>query len=181
MIFARLLPTLLVPSALVSQIATVTAVERAFSPRLAAGSLVTVVGTNLAGASGVQLGGKAAAVLTPASPTQIAIQLPVDLAPGPTTLVVRTSAGTSAPFPITLDAYAPTLRGAGSECKTGVDTFLEVIDEGLGSTDPPVATGETTSPASLARTLVTPSVTLDGVQTGVITSVLVTWFQESTR
>jgi uncharacterized protein (TIGR03437 family) len=174
--FLKVVPLLAISTVLVAQTASVTSVVNTYSPRLSPGSLVTVVGANLTGTFAVQVGGKAAAVLTSASATTIAIQLPVDLAPGPTTLVVSTRSGSSDPFPLTLDAYAPIFRGAGIPCNIGPGTILEVLAGGLGPTDPPVATGQTASPESLARTVAKVSFTLDGTPAEVMESALVTWY-----
>src|SRR5215469_3096712 len=111
-------------SALVAQTPAVTSLSNRFTERLSPGSLVAVLGTNLTDTLGVQVGGRPAAVLTLVSPTQIAIQLPVEFPPGPTTLVVTTRSGTSSPFNITLDSYAPTLTGFGVGCKTGPEGVL---------------------------------------------------------
>ena len=115
-------------------------------------------------------------MLTSASPTKVAIQLPVDLGPGPTTLVVSTGSGSSAPFPLTLDTYAPTFMGAGIACNIGPGTIVQVLAGGLGPTDPPVATGQTANPESLPRTVARVSFTLDGTPAEVMDSALVTWY-----
>jgi uncharacterized protein (TIGR03437 family) len=175
--FRKFAPLILaIPTLLVAQTASVSSVVNSYGVRLSPGSLVTVEGTNLEGAVGVQVGGKTAAVLTPVSATKIAIQLPVDVGPGPTTLVVSSGSGSSVPFPLTLDTYAPIFRGAGIPCNIGQGTILEVLAGGLGPTDPPVATGQTANPATLARTVAKVSFTLDGTPAEVMDSALVTWY-----
>jgi uncharacterized protein (TIGR03437 family) len=175
--FCKSVPLILaISTVLVAQTASVTSVVNTYSARLSPGSLVTVVGTNFTGKVGVQVGGKAAAVLTLASGTKIAIQLPADLAPGPTTLVVSTESGSSTPFPLTLDTYAPTFTGAGIPCDIGPETIFQVLAGGLGPTNPPVATGQTANPETLPRTVAKVSFTLDGTPAEVMDSALVTWY-----
>src|SRR5205823_6640356 len=84
--------------ALLAQIPTLTSVA-ADSPGFAPGELVRLAGTNFADKTAVYVGGLPAAVFPNyASSTFLLVQLPVELTPGPTTLIVTTNAGSSVPF-----------------------------------------------------------------------------------
>ena len=109
---------------------------------------------------------------------QLVVQLPMELGAGPTTVTVGTTAGTSAPFNATLDAYAPTLYSADSSGK-GMGSFTDlsgnpissqntahageavtVIATGLGPTNPPVSTGKVASVPSPTAQM--PAITVAG-------------------
>lgn len=142
------------------------------SPRLAPGTLAGIFGNNFgtSKAISVTFGGKQAYLLAVTN-AQINVEIPVDAAPGATTVVV----GTSAPFNITLAQYAPavyTANGTGTgqaafasanhgPFKAG-DIFAATA-LGLGPTTPPVATGiATPSPAPTTTAKIT--ATVAGVQ-----------------
>jgi uncharacterized protein (TIGR03437 family) len=89
------------------------------------------------------------------SPKQVNVLLPIDAAPGPTTLQIRNSAGISAAVPITIRPVAPqllTVDGTivnalhldgsavtkSSPAKPG--ETIKVYATGLGQTDPPMVT-----------------------------------------
>jgi len=62
--------------------------------------------------------------------------LPRELVPGASTVSVTTRHGTSAPFPIALDSYAPAFLPPWSHCESGSQIgFISGV--GLGPTDPP--------------------------------------------
>jgi uncharacterized protein (TIGR03437 family) len=81
------------------------------SENLCPGLEVAIIGSNL-GAFGAQstvtVGGQQAQIIQDGSGTVFAV-LPADLPVGPTTLTVTYNGQTSAPFPITLVAYAPAI------------------------------------------------------------------------
>ena len=172
-----------------AQIPTISAVLNGadFSSRVSPGVMAIVVGTNLGPTSAVTgnpvpattvtvtIGGRNAHVLF-ASATQLNLQIPTELSAGTTTVTVRTAAGTSNPFNITLATHSPALFAQGSgqnppgifNRTTGqiISTsnpaipgeFLTTYANGLGPTNPAVATGApaassplavTTSPATL--------------------------------
>jgi len=188
---------LMIPRALPAQAPTVTRVFNSGSAdaRLSPGALATVRGANLVVSTstddyfypqtpGVTVGGKAAYVL-PISNSDgnvVDVQLPVELAPGRTTLVVTTSAGTSAPFDLTLEAYAPGLlpgigvaRSGSEGCYARVAALGDlatVFATGLGATILAVATGTAAPSQPLASTIVKPVVTVGGRPAEVLESVL---------
>ncbi len=86
------------------------------SKNLCPGLEVIILGSNL-GAFGAQstitVGGEQAQIIQNGSGTVFAV-LPADLSVGPTTLTVSYNGQTSAPFPITLTAYAPAIAQVNS-------------------------------------------------------------------
>ena len=90
-----------------------------YSTNLCPGLSVAIYGTNFgSSASGVSfmVGGKPGYILN-VSPNQINGQIPFEVSPGPTTLVVTVSGSSSPGLPITLAAVAPsfvTADGSGS-------------------------------------------------------------------
>jgi uncharacterized protein (TIGR03437 family) len=160
-----------------AQTPTVTSVSNAFSgPVLSPGVLASVLGTNFGTdrtAVTVTVGGKPGFVLA-ATGTQVNVQIPVELTPGPTTLTIARSGATSAPFNITLGTYAPTIPTAnGSDAvlfnNAGVLAQVKRGDNvsfnatGLGPTNPAVATGTPPTPGVLSNCVTTPQLTLGGV------------------
>jgi uncharacterized protein (TIGR03437 family) len=146
--------------------------------RLSPGILATVSGTNLAGATNmtVSVGGTAAAVIS-ASATQILIQIGYNAPIGLTSLVV----GNSAPFPITLAAYAPTLSTTATHTTGAVinasapaaaGETIVLYATGLGATNPAVAAGATSPSSPLANTVAMPTVTAGGTPAPVLASLL---------
>jgi uncharacterized protein (TIGR03437 family) len=150
-------------------------------------ALTTPWPTTLGGAQ-VSVGGKSAA-LSFASPTQLNIQLPVDVAPGSAQVTVTVQGKGSASATVTLASYSPgifTFTPTGSTQSLG--EFLHVKDSsfvtaqspaqpgetlvvqaaGLGPTSPSVATGAA-SPGtpSPATTTVQPTVSV-GCQQGTV-------------
>jgi uncharacterized protein (TIGR03437 family) len=175
-----LVAALTMPSALFAQVPTVAAVSNLGGRGLAPGMLAAISGTNFVGAISVFVGGRPAAVLEVSSPARLLVQLPVELTPGPASVVVTAGGGSSAALPVVLEAYAPALTGFGVSCNldgTGDPTPIgTAVAFGLGATDPPVPTGQTPPPTTLAHTLVTPTVTIGGHPAPVIASVLVSWY-----
>ncbi|HEV8145856.1 MAG TPA: hypothetical protein VGP79_05730 [Bryobacteraceae bacterium] len=157
-----------------------------FQTALAPGSQAAVFGSNL-GPNGVAarptdpsitVGGRPAYVYF-ASGAQVNFQVPVELAPGPTTLVLTYQSRSSAPYALTLLPYAPsilTINGSG----TGAGAFQHANGTlvgqapaqpgetivcsltGLGATNPPVSTGQITPGSPLSITVVIPTVTVGG-------------------
>jgi uncharacterized protein (TIGR03437 family) len=148
-----------------------------FDNRLSPGALASVYGTNLgtSTSTSVTVGGKAAAVLF-ASAGQFSIQIPFDAPTGATSIQVANSA----PFNVTLSAYAPGLFTA-SQTGTGLASAshsdgtpvtttspaalgetVSFFANGLGPTNPAVATGVAAPASPQAATLVQPTVTIGG-------------------
>ncbi|MGO9894451.1 MAG: IPT/TIG domain-containing protein, partial [Bryobacteraceae bacterium] len=92
---------------------TVTAVVNStnYLPQLCPGMFASVYGTNFgtnAANVSVTVGGKPAYVYASSLvATQFAIEIPFEVSPGATTLIVTVSGAQSAPFNITLATYAP--------------------------------------------------------------------------
>jgi uncharacterized protein (TIGR03437 family) len=165
------------------------------SGALAPGVLATVSGVNIGptqsqsgAASGlsVTVNGKPAAVLL-SSATQINVQIPVDLNPGPATVIVQYQGKTSSAFSIQLAAYAPALmtnttgpkmvifaRADGTAgTAQNVPSPGEVITlytDGLGSTNPAVATGAVAT--TFTPTAIKPLVTINGEPATVLDAAL---------
>jgi uncharacterized protein (TIGR03437 family) len=153
-----------------------------FTSALSPGGIAALYGTDLAPTSGnttVTLGGKACYVRF-VSAGQVNIQLPVNLGAGTYNLVVTHDGLNSAPFKVTLTAYAPaifTLNSSGSgpgkftDGSTVVSTSspAKIGDTvsgygiGLGTTSPVVATGVVAPSTPPASTLTKPTVTVGGV------------------
>jgi len=139
----------------------------------------------------VQVGGLSAPVLarsTFATIAYLTIQIPVELALGPTTIEVTSGlSGTSSrPFHIRLDPYAPGLTGnvtrltpsgsspvsclPGETAMPGDVVTAKVV--GLGPTEPRVPTGTRAPDTPRALTVVRPSITVSGEAAEVVESVL---------
>lgn len=197
---------LLIPAALFAQpfIDTVSS-----AGGLARGGLAEVEGGFFDRTATVRVGGIPAAVLgyqvfypNEGGERGLQIQLPVDLPPGPTTLVITTGGASSDAFPITIEPYAPDLVGRGTApvalagpfaavrfdralpsggfgppyCSTGqppkAGELVRVYAAGLGATDTPIATGAPAPVSPLAHTLSTPTILVGGRTAEVIESVL---------
>jgi uncharacterized protein (TIGR03437 family) len=118
------------------------------SAGIAPGSLITIYGVNLsngvAAASSVplplSLGGTsvsindAAAPLIFVSPGQINAQVPVEILPGPATLVIRAGGVESAPVAFSLMAVAPGLWNLGTG-SVRVGDYVSVFGTGSGVLD----------------------------------------------
>ena len=159
-VYALLIST----AAALAQTPTVAAVANVanYGPALCPGLDVAIFGTNygLVGSTNVSftVGGKTGFVVS-VTPDQIGAQLPVDAPTGSTALIVTAHGIASAPFNITLAAYAPELftqNGTG----VGTGSFLTAANTlvtpgapahpgdvlstyviGLGPTDPVTPTG----------------------------------------
>src|ERR1700723_1590476 len=167
---------LLVSSAAQAQ-PTITSVGNAASlqPAFSPGSLAVVFGTNLTvtgSTTTVTVGSLPGFVLSPTTPTQINVQIPVNAPLGATTLTV-TVGSASASTNITLAAYAPAFFeqsatvGAFADALKGTaitaanpatpGEILTGYAVGLGATNPAVATGvsPTGAPPTAAKVTLT--------------------------
>jgi len=141
-----------------------------FAPTISPGSLATLFGGNLAGAS-VSLGGQAAQVLFSNS-QQINFLTPANLPAGPVMLTVTNPRGLTGSLTATVAAVAPgiffdpatrfgAVLDAGSADTTqarpaGHGDYVEIYGTGLGPTS--IASG-----GNLSQTLVTPQVWIAGI------------------
>ena len=163
---------------------TVTAVQNLFdySTNLCPGVLVVVYGTNFGttvSAVTITVGGKPGYILPGgAATTELLAQIPFEVSPGPTTLIISVNGTPSAAFPMTLAATAPafhTVDGSGSgsgvfqsaalalltsaaPAKPG-DTVVALVT-GLGATNPPTATSATPKAGNVP--VATPTITVGG-------------------
>lgn len=133
------------------------------------------------------VGGRSAPVISlpNGDANSVEVQLPVELTPGPATMLVSNSAGTAAAVNLTLEQYSPGLfpflqivhapGGANSGCYGNLaapgDT-VSVYATGLGATNPVVGAGQAAPASPLAVTLVMPAVTIGGQAAEVVESVL---------
>jgi uncharacterized protein (TIGR03437 family) len=112
----------------------------------------------------VTVGGKAAYVFAVVN-AQVNIEIPIELAAGPTTITVSVGGATSAPFNLTLDAFSPVLAtsGANNVNLYLADSFtpVPVVNPGnfvvgyafgLGQTKPPLTTGQPSPAGALCAT-----------------------------
>jgi uncharacterized protein (TIGR03437 family) len=171
---------------LCAQTPTITSVTGAGTNLLCPGARAFVNGSNLGGASAVvTVGAKQGYVRGNSTNTFLDVQLPVDAALGPTTLKV----GASAPFNMTLAQYAPGVLTDGlpddiaaashysSQKSVTVSNpatpgeQVELFVNGLGPTNPPVATGVSPNDNS-AVTVTLPTITLAGESAKVSTAFL---------
>jgi uncharacterized protein (TIGR03437 family) len=155
------------------------------STQLAPGSLANVIGSNFGTSTSIAVtaGGKPCAVLN-ASASQLQIQFPVDASLGPGTLQV----GTSAPFGISLQKYAPALYSADGSGQGNVAAYdasgalvtasnpmspgdaMIVYANGLGPTNPVVPTGSVSPSSPIAGTTAAPTVTVAGMPATILFS-----------
>ncbi|MGO9449637.1 MAG: 6-bladed beta-propeller [Candidatus Binataceae bacterium] len=168
---------------------------------VARGELISIYGTNLStslganftptspvlslGGASVMIGGIAAPI-TYASPTQLDVQVPFEIADGvPSVNITVTAAGaTSAPY--MLNVVAADLGMA--YCQVGTQIFnvtqantaivtatsgsvVAIVAFGIGSVTPAVASGVVT-PSGTFNALVTPTVTMNGASVHVSSAVL---------
>jgi len=139
----------------------------------APGSWIEIYGTNLStgtrywggedfngvnaptalGGTSVTIGG-AAAFVEYISPLQIDVQVPSGVGTGGQTLIVTTAAGSSAPFPVTLDAIEPGLLAAPSFKIGGVQYVVAQFADGTYVLPPGALAGVTSSRARPGDTIV---------------------------
>ena len=177
-----------------AQTPSVTAVLNAFnySATLCPGLLVNVYGKNFGTDStkaSVVIGGKDAFILGGSSflNTQFAVEIPMELSPGPTTMTVTINGTALSPINITLAAVSPAINSLDTS-GTGLGVvfpansnkplslsspgtpgeLLTVYAVGLGATTPPTPTGITMAANPVVPT---PMVTIGGVQCQVLAAV----------
>jgi uncharacterized protein (TIGR03437 family) len=154
---------------------TVTAVvdSATYSTNLCPGMLAEVFGTNFGStATGVTVtvGGKQASVQN-VTPSQMAVELPMDAPIGSTTMIVTVAGATSAPFSLTTASYAPVflIPGGTGSGAAGIYTQKGVLVTpaapakpgdvllafalGLGPTNPATPTGAAPATAATAATV----------------------------
>jgi uncharacterized protein (TIGR03437 family) len=153
-----------------------------YSSNLAPGVLAEVFGANFgtgpASSVTVTVGGTSAYVAA-VTASQLAVQIPVEVSAGATNMVVTVGGVNSAPFNLTLNAYAPalfTLSGTGSgpgliRTNAGANVtatlpaqpgdMLVAFAVGLGPTTPATPTG--TAPSTANQTASTVTMTVGGL------------------
>lgn len=155
-----------------------------FQATFSTGSVATIAGTGFGAAPTVTVGTLPGFVIPPVTNTVINVQLPVGAPVGPTTLTVTAGGQTSAPYNLTLSAYAPAFQTANSS-GSGVGLFYDAVTakllnaanpatpgevvtgfaEGLGATNPALATGATVT--GLTPTVAKVTVAIGGEQAAV--------------
>ena len=142
-------------------------------PSFSPGSLVSIYGSNLmvsGSTTTVSVGSQAAAVITQDSvPAQLAVQLPFNLATGPTTLTVTAGGQTSAPANLTIAAYAPALDTANGS-GTGLGLFISLAGTQYSTTNP-ITPGATVTALATGLGAVNPAVAAGAVPSGVTNTV----------
>jgi uncharacterized protein (TIGR03437 family) len=178
-----------------AQTPTITTVVNAatYAAPLCPGLLATIYGTNF-GSSGssvsVSVGGKGAYVYASnVTPTQVLIEIPFELAAGPSTVTVTVGSSQSLPFNITLGSVSPGILTQGGALPGIAYAFnsasalithaapahpgdtLSLYAVGLGPTNPVTATGATgtANPTATVPVLTVGSVTAKITFAGVTT------------
>ena len=99
-----------------------------------AGAIVSIYGTNLAGADGtpstVTFNGEAAQILY-SSPTQINLQIPGDLAPGLCEMKVASSVATSFPLTVNIDTQPATIASIVDTTGAAISAATPAIPAGI--------------------------------------------------
>lgn len=164
---------------------TIAAVDNLFDysdTNLCPGVLVVVYGSNFgtsASAVTITVGGKPGYIVPNSVLTnQLGAEIPFEVSPGPTTMIVSVNGIPSAAFPITLNATAPaftTVDSSGSGSGTFASATGAVLTSaapakpgdivtayvtGLGATNPPTATGAMPTAGSVP--VQTPTLTVGG-------------------
>jgi uncharacterized protein (TIGR03437 family) len=177
------------------------AADAAATGNVARGELISIYGANLAtslgsnftptspvlslGGASVTIGGLAAPI-TYASPTQIDVQVPFEIAAGVPSVNLTVTVGGSASAPYMLNVVSQDLGLAYAQVGTQIfnvsqantailtasaNSQIALVAFGLGSVTPAVASGIVT-PSGTFTTLATPSVTINGVSVTPTSSVL---------
>ncbi len=169
------------------------------SMHVSPGAPMSITGTNLGTSSSdsavIQIGGKAAALLSFTSSTNVLAQVPVEVAPGSASVTATYKGQTSAASNVTVDAFTPAIYNPTSSAFTdsngnpitpsnpavpGAPVSLTAV--GLGTTNPPMVDGTkasaqapTVTPVQVmvANKMVTPDYA--GLLVGSITDYLVTF------
>ena len=139
-------------------------------------ALINTVGLRLdVSTTAVQVGGRPAPILAWAG-TALGVVLPMELPPGPTTMVVTSQGVSTPPYPITLDSYAPLLYSTGTYpgvyCPHLAPRGTTLLAFGLGPTNPPIPAGAPVPEASPVSTVARPTLTVAGRPAQVLASVL---------
>jgi len=95
--------------------------------------------------------------------------IPREVPVGPSAISIHTSRGTSAAFPVNIEAYSPALRPLWSYCN-GAKQVAGFNAEGLGATNPPSPTYTNPAPGQAFPTAVLPTVTVAGFSAVVLNS-----------
>jgi len=149
---------------------------------LSPGALVAVYGTNFGtsdSAITITVGGKPGYIVPKtAAGSQVNAEIPFEVAPGATTVVISVNGTPSAAFPITLQATSPsfpTVNSSGSGTATLASSTGAVLTSaapakpgdlvsayvtGLGATNPPTATSATPKAGNVP--VATPTITIGG-------------------
>jgi uncharacterized protein (TIGR03437 family) len=161
---------LTMPVSLFGQAPIITAVvndasgEAKLSPGVAARIYFTPILSS--GSVNVTVGGRYTTGRIPFQAGYADLVLPLDLEFGPTSLTITTKSGTSDPFPVSIDMYAPGLYDVfghpgdpvALSCPSRPGDFISLNTVGLGPVNPPVAVGGGPPQLTIAK----PSVTIGG-------------------
>src|ERR1035438_604094 len=170
---------------------------------VARGELISIYGTNLAtslganftptspvlslGGASVLIGGIAAPI-TYASPTQLDVQVPFEIAAGVSSVNLTVTVGSSTSSPVTLNVVGQDLGMAYAQVGSQVflvsarntaivqfpqDPQIAIVAYGLGSVTPAVPSGTIPSSSTTFNTVAVPSVTINGVSVTPLSSTLV--------
>jgi uncharacterized protein (TIGR03437 family) len=179
----RMCPTLvlgaLMPLAAPGQEPAIVLVRNAVSERaeLSPGSraLINTAGLSLDLSARVQVGGRPAPILAWAG-TALGVLLPMDLPPGPASVVVTSRGVSTPPYSISLDAHAPLLYSTGTYpgiyCPYLAPRGTTLVALGLGSTSPPIPAGAPVPEGFPASTVAKPTLTVAGRPAQVLSSTL---------
>ena len=189
--FLLIQPALLAQAPVVTSVRNEASGEARFSPGVRAIVEVQNFGWDFT-TWRVQVGGREAPIVGgfDDDPSFWVVQLPLELAPGPTTVVASAGNVPSPPFAITLEPYAPgilyfqrpttpampdgrvlTLDCNPPDRRANPGDILSAFAVGLGATDPAVATGALPTlpfPSTVAK----PAITVGGRDAEVLESVL---------
>jgi uncharacterized protein (TIGR03437 family) len=154
-----------------------------FTSAVAPGSLISIFGTSLSGASAVEVNGTAVPLIA-VTPGQINAQLPYETAAGAATAVVVTPAGRSAAATFTVSpiacgvfAYAGSDRAIAANQDNSLNSpaipesrgrAIVLYMTGLGAVSPAVGTGQTAPPDALSSAAATVHATVGGVPATVL-------------
>jgi uncharacterized protein (TIGR03437 family) len=165
-----------------AQAPSVTGIQNAFSntPGISPGVIASIYGNNFGtdkSAVTVTVGGRAAYVFGLVN-TQINVEIPIELAPGPVGITVSRGGTASPVFNATLDAFSPAVLSTGGNANLFLtDNFTQVAvvspgdfvaatAVGLGPTKPLVPTGTPAPPNAFCATV--PQVTIGGLPAQVV-------------
>ncbi len=207
-LFTLLFALLIAGGALAAQPPTITAVANAApdavsTGNVARGELLSIYGSNLAtsvaanfsptapvlslGGASVMIGGIAAPIVY-ASPSQLDVQVPFEIAAGVPSVSLIVTAGTSSSSPLLLTVVGQDLGMAYAQAGTQIFNVsatntavvqaasgaqITIVAFGLGSVTPAVASGTVPPATTTFNTLAVPSVTVNGTLVTPLSSTLV--------